>query len=330
MESAARIASVAGVPALTNNLGNQVSNLVVAHNSLANYSAPAFGDDPGQFGLWLTPFYGQSDVDGLKAGSLDNGYEMNYGGAALGLDYNISENFRLGLALNAGGGDTESQGDFNKTENDFDFWGLSLYASYANGVFGLTGDVGYTSLDNEITQNLPASVGGGRLRADGGADLFTVDLTGEYRIAGGGALEVAPHLGLRYTQTSTDDAKVKLSNGGNILDVATDDQNLFQIPLGVKFSAGIGHRRRLDNHSLGRPGRSVHYGRYRCGFHSPYRRHPVSRRDQQRSDRQGGLPGLPGPSGQIRQRPDPGPGIWPPGFWQPDRPLGERLLRFEF
>ncbi len=240
LEGAAQVAAAAGAPTLAANLGGQTSGLVVAHNSLLNDAPPSFGDQPGQFGLWLTPFYGMSDVDGLDAGQFENAYEMNYGGAVLGLDYNISERFRLGLALNAGGGDSESQGDFNKTENDFDFWGLSLYGSYSNGAFGLTGDLGITAVSNEIRQNLPAALGlGNRLRAATDSDLFTVGLTGEYRVTTGGGLEVTPHAGLRYTKISTDQANVKLSDGRRVFDVDTDDQNLFQIPLGVKLSKGM-------------------------------------------------------------------------------------------
>ncbi|UQZ88332.1 hypothetical protein C4J81_03570 [Deltaproteobacteria bacterium Smac51] len=235
LEGAAQIAVAAGVPTLANNLTNQVSGLIVAHNSLLNETQAAYGNEPGKLAIWVTPFYGYSDVDGMDAGKFENGYEINYGGAALGLDYNISENFRLGLALNAGGGDTESQGDFYKTENDFDFWGVSLYGSYTNGAFGLTADLGYTGIDNELEQKTPAVGLGGDLKSNVDSDVFTVGLTGEYRFVTESNLNVTPHLGMRYTKISTDDASLK-SGGRRVLDVETDDQNLFQIPLGVKFS----------------------------------------------------------------------------------------------
>ncbi len=240
LEGAAQIAVAAGVPALTNNVIAKVSGLVVDHNNLLNDTQPAYGNEPGAFGLWLNPFYGYSDVDGLESGRFENGYEINYGGAAFGLDYNVNEAFRLGLALNAGGGDSESQGDFNKTENDFDFFGVSLYGSYSNGAFGLTGDLGYTTVDNEVEQSVPAAMlMPGKLHSDMDSDALTVGLTGRYRFAAGENLNVTPHLGLRYTKVSTDDAEVKLSNDLKVFEVKTDDQNLFQIPLGVEFSSDI-------------------------------------------------------------------------------------------
>ncbi len=239
LEGAAQIAVAAGVPALTNNVLTKVSSLIVDHNNLLNATQPAYGNEPGSFGLWVNPFYGYSDVDGMDAGKFENGYEINYGGAAFGVDYNLSEAFRLGLALNMGGGDSESQGDFNTTENDFDFFGVSLYGSYSNGAFGLTGDVGFTGVDNEIDQRVPAALGMGNLKTNVDSDAFTVGLTGQYRFAAGDNLNITPHLGLRYTKISTDDSSVKLANGGRVFDVATEDQNLFQIPLGVEFSSNI-------------------------------------------------------------------------------------------
>ena len=241
MEGAAQITVAAGVPALSLNVINKVSGLIAAHADLPGDTQPAYGDEPGQMGLWVTPFYGYSDVDGLDTGGkFKNGWELSYGGAAIGIDYNVNETFRLGLALNAGGGDSESQGDFHRTENDFDFFGVSLYGSYTNGAWGLTGDIGYTSIDNAIEQKLPSAMGlGSKLKAEVDSDAFTVGLTGRYRFTAGSGLNITPHLGLRYTKISTDGAEVKSPSHGRVFKVETDDQNLFQIPLGVKFSGDL-------------------------------------------------------------------------------------------
>ncbi|UQZ91382.1 hypothetical protein C4J81_18970 (plasmid) [Deltaproteobacteria bacterium Smac51] len=240
LEGAAQIAVAAGVPAASLNVINKFSSLIVDHNNLLNDTQPAYGNEPGQIGVWVTPFYGYSDVDGMDTGSkFENGWELSYGGAAFGVDYNVNEAFRLGLALNVGGGDSESQGDFYKTENDFDFFGVSLYGSYTNGAWGLTGDIGYTALDNEIEQKLPAAMQmGSKLKADVDSDAFTVGLTGQYRFTTSNNLNITPHLGLRYTKISTDDANVKAGHD-RIFKVDTEDQNLFQIPLGVQFSGDI-------------------------------------------------------------------------------------------
>lgn len=240
LEGVGQIAVAAGVPTITNNITNKFASLIADHSNLLFDTAPAFGNEPGQFGLWLTPFYQYSDVDGMDtSGGFDNGYEINFGGAALGMDYNINESFRLGLAFQVGGGDSESQGDFYKTESDFDFWGLSLYGTYTNGAFGLTGDIGYSEVDNDLEQDIPGVLGfGGKLKSQVDSDAFTVGLTGQYRIMASDNFAITPHLGMRYTKISIDDAHVK-GSGHRLFTVDTEDQNLFQIPVGVKFSADI-------------------------------------------------------------------------------------------
>jgi hypothetical protein len=233
LESAAQIAVAAGVPALTNNVVTKISTLVVDHVNLLNETQPAYGNEPGAFGLWVNPFYGMSDVDGMDAGNFETGYELNYGGAAFGFDYNLTEAFRLGLALNVGGGDSESDGDLSDTQNDFDFFGASLYGSYSNGAFGLTADLGYTAVDNDIEQDLLA-VGlgmGNSLESQVDSYAFTIGLTGQYRFTTASDLNITPHLGVRYTKISTDDANIELANGNRVFDVETDDQNLFQNPV---------------------------------------------------------------------------------------------------
>jgi hypothetical protein len=243
LEGAAQIAVAGGVPYITSNVISKVSNLIIDHNDLLNATQPAYGNEPGQFGLWVTPFYSMGDVDGMDAGRFENGFDINYGGAAFGMDYNITESFRLGLALNLGSGDTdtdESGSDFNQTENDFDFFGGTLYGSYTNGAFGLTGDLGYTSVDNDIEQRVPASLGlGSRLHSDVDSDAFTVGLTGKYRFAAGENLNIAPHLGLRYTKIGIDNTTVRMNGNGRVFDADTEDMNLFQIPLGVEFTGNI-------------------------------------------------------------------------------------------
>ncbi|UQZ88014.1 hypothetical protein C4J81_01790 [Deltaproteobacteria bacterium Smac51] len=239
MEGAAQVAVAAGVPSLTTSVASSFAGQVVDHNSLANIQ-PAFGNEPHAVGLWFSPFYQYSDVDGMSSGKFDNGYEMKYGGAVIGLDYNFNESFRLGLAFHAGGGDSESQGDFYRTENDFNFWGLSLYGNYTYGAFGLTADIGYTGLSSDLDQRIPTALGfGSKLKANGvDSDVLTLGLTGEYRFQPRDIFYITPHLGIRYTRNSTDDATLKAENQ-RLFKVKTDDQNLVSFPIGIKFSGDI-------------------------------------------------------------------------------------------
>ena len=109
--------------------------------------------------------YGAEHARNLGAGSLDGGYNADFGGIVFGGDYAFGD-FRVGMALNAGSGTARSRGDFNATKNDFDFWGMNLYGSWSRDQFNIVGDLGYSANKNEVKQDLPATMQLGQLRAD--------------------------------------------------------------------------------------------------------------------------------------------------------------------
>lgn len=241
LEGAAAMASTAGVQTSTYSISNTLAENYNARLSYLRDTAPAAGSgEAGTIGIWINPFYNFSDVDGVKIGRNSAEYEFNYGGATIGLDSNINDNFRLGLAFSAGGGDTESKGHkFNKTESDFDFWGLGVYGSYTNGMFGLTGDISYSSTSYDIDQRLPSAMGMNKLTADVDTDALTVGLTGEYRFLTSNNLNIIPHLGLRYTNLKTDSYRIKEKGVGNVFRVSSETQNIWTIPLGVTFTGEV-------------------------------------------------------------------------------------------
>ncbi|UQZ91392.1 hypothetical protein C4J81_19020 (plasmid) [Deltaproteobacteria bacterium Smac51] len=237
IEGAAQMAVSGGAPGLLNTFANVMGDVIGAkYSMMGDMLATAAGSEPGGFGIWVNPYYRSVDVDGMSAGHFKTGYDADFGGVVLGLDYNVGESLRLGLGLNIGGGDSESQGDFYKTDNDFDFWGLSLFGSYTFGAWGLTADLGYTSSSNDITQKLPAAYELGRLKADVDAKAFTVGLTGEYLIELE-SMKLMPHLGLRYTSLKTDDYDVKAGGGlGKVFSIESERQNVWSVPVGLTLS----------------------------------------------------------------------------------------------
>lgn len=241
LEGAAAMAATAGVQTSTYSISNTLAENYNARLSYLRDTAPAAGSgEAGTIGVWINPFYNSTDVDGVRIGRYNGEYEFNYGGGTIGIDSNISDNFRLGLAFSAGGGDTESKGsNFNKTESDFDFWGLGVYGSYTNGMFGLTGDISYSSTSYDIDQRLPGALGMNKLTADVDTDAFTVGLTGEYRFLTSNNLNIIPHLGLRYTNLKTDSYRVKEKGVGNVFKISSETQNIWTIPLGVTFTGEV-------------------------------------------------------------------------------------------
>lgn len=216
-------AVLASLPQVALATVSAVYGLIDEHAALAT-ATPSFGDAAGNLGVWASPFYKYSQFDGTGFGY---DHEINLGGGLVGLDYNVADNFRLGVALSAGGGTAKGDGrDRFKVEDDFNFFGASLYGSYAYGALTVAGDLGYTAIGHDM------EVKGLGAKDKPDTDAFTVGLSGRYKLALE-AMDVTPHLGLRYIGLSGDDANF----GGD--KVETADARLFQVPVGVTLGKDL-------------------------------------------------------------------------------------------
>lgn len=188
-------------------------------------------------GVWIMPLYQSENVWGMKAENFKTGYNSDLGGVALGADYTFADAFRVDVALNLGGGYAQSSGDFNKTDNSFNFWGVGLYGGWTQNNFGLTADAGYTSNYNKVKQELPQSMLMNDLKADVTSYAITAGLRGEYKFETS-VLDIVPHISARYTSLNTDSYDVK--SGGTVFEVDQAHQSLWTFPVGVTFSKDIG------------------------------------------------------------------------------------------
>ncbi len=187
--------------------------------------------------LWISPLYQYSNVHGVDVGAFKNGYETGLGGLTLGADYTFNDIFRVGLAFNVGAGYTESTGDFYDTNNDFDFWGLSLYGGLSKDNFTLMADVGYSSVYGELTQDTAAGLGFSTLKADTQSDVWTVGLTAAYTFKTD-FIDITPHAGVRYMHVTTYGFDTK-SNGVVQVHSGEINQGVWYFPVGVTFSKDI-------------------------------------------------------------------------------------------
>lgn len=185
-------------------------------------------------GLWIMPLYQSNNVWDMKAENFKGGYTSDLGGVALGADYTIDDSLRFGLAFNLGGGYAQSRGDFNKTDNSFNFWGINLYGGWTKNNFGLSGDVGYTSSYNKMKQELPSAMQMGDLKSDVTSHAWTAGLRGEYKFATE-ALDIIPHVGVRYLGLTTSDYDAKHS-GNTVFKADESFQSIWTFPVGLTFS----------------------------------------------------------------------------------------------
>ncbi len=262
IEGAAQMGAAGAVAANSFGVGQAMGGALVARNSTtgmgSNASKPvAVSMQDGQvvadagvsagsalqsgFGMWLMPLYKWNNVNGVDAGNLDHGYTSGLGGIALGADYThgISKDtaLRFGLAFNVGGGYSESSGDFNETNNNFDFWGLSAYAAMQKQNFLATLDLGYTSLSHSVNQEIPSSMLMSDFESDISSEIFTVGLNLEYAFVTD-FMTITPHAGVRYMNVTTHGYDIE-SAGQTVANSDTQNQGVWYFPVGVTLSKDI-------------------------------------------------------------------------------------------
>lgn len=236
LESAGQLSVLGGAPLAAFDAASVTSEAIHGRAGMGSPMSRMASMSSHSFGVWAMPMYRSTRLDGQKAGNFHYGVDSNLYGGSIGADMN-SGNFRYGLALSVGGGDTESSGgDLRDTENDFDFWGVTAYAGWKHGNFSLTGELGYTSMDNDIDQDMPADLGG-KLHADVDADLYRAGLTAAYRIPTA-LVDITPSVGVRYN-AYRQDAHAITNRDGDVFNVDSADMDTWSFPIMVNLSRDI-------------------------------------------------------------------------------------------
>lgn len=234
VDGAAQIAVAGGVQGMAVAAADAPVRAIQDHASLSHMTTTREGAiRKDGLNLWINALYGAEHARNLGVGSLDGGYNADFGGIVFGGDYAFGD-FRVGMALNAGSGTARSRGDFNATKNDFDFWGMNLYGSWSRDQFNIVGDLGYSANKNEVKQDLPTTMQLGQLRADVDTGVLTAGLRGEYRFETDWA-DVTPHVGVRYYNLRTDGFTSRIDDH-DVFRVGRDTQEIWTFPIGVSFS----------------------------------------------------------------------------------------------
>ena len=215
LNDVAAIGATTGAQAVTMDAVNQMADTVAARTSILTQRAQGVN-------VWVDVnggrFEGKKVMDGA-------GYSSDIYAGTLGADYQFANGAVLGAALTIGTADTDSKGTTAKTSMDSDLVGFSVYGSktFAN-IWNVAGDIGYLQASNDVTES---GYGFGDFSED--VNAFTLGVRGEV-LTKAGSVNIVPHLGLRYTRLSTDGFKAGFNT-------EIDDQNIFQMPVGVTVSA---------------------------------------------------------------------------------------------
>ena len=203
-----------------------------AVNSLANFSELA-GSTHGTYttalltsDLWAVYSHSNESVDGLTLAKQKADYEGSYNSYVIGSDLYEKDNLVLGVAGSYSTGKISSRHNAVSTKNEAKYYGASLYGRKINGKTSYLADLSYLHGSNDITQHNSGSVVTGKPKTD--AISLGVKAEQEFETAHGSLI---PYAGVRYMHLSQGDYKTSAG-----FSYEQDDQNLFLIPLGVKFT----------------------------------------------------------------------------------------------
>lgn len=190
--------------------------------------------------LWVTPIYKNADYDGLAIENQTYGTDIKLYGMTIGADFELQPNLTVGAMFSAGSGDVSGTNLASNVSNDFNYYGLGLYAGYGMDNLSFAGfeidnlsfiaDLGYTMVDND----LEGKTGVGTLKSSADSSNLSFGVTGkaDFKIA---EYHVTPHAGVRLSLLELDDFGTEYSQS------SVDSLNIFSVPVGVTIAKEIEH-----------------------------------------------------------------------------------------
>ena len=178
-------------------------------------------------GIWAKYVHNKYETSGMSSSVGGIRSSTDYDGAIVGVDIAKNGNFQYGAAIHYGSGD----GDGILSRNDYDAWGLALYASLKDEEAGtnLMADIGWLTTDNDID----GTVNGKSMSADRDVDAWTIGVRGEKEFVSG-QNQIVPYVGLRYMSINPGAYSVYWG-GEKFSSYDADNQNLWLLPIGVSL-----------------------------------------------------------------------------------------------
>lgn len=162
---------------------------------------------------------GSSDFGAIKA---------DLGGLVVGGEYSAND-WTFGALANLGTGTVRGQDDNSGIRNEVDYYGVQAYAGKRFGMMNVIGQVGYVTTSNDVSHTTVANE-----KADIDADVLSVGVRGEMRFDLTQNSRLVPYIGFNYLRVNTDGY-----NTDQGLRVKEQDQDVFTVPVGVKFAGDM-------------------------------------------------------------------------------------------
>lgn len=220
LNSAGAMSELAGVAHSTYAVSNILTDAVADHVSLSN-------DHDYDSDIWAHYVHNKENVEGLAVANFGADYDAQYNGIVVGGDFYKKDKVVAGAALTYVDGNINGSSLAARTENDAEFYGVSVYGSVTNNDNAVIGDISYLHGKHDITQRNS----GMSLTGEPESDAFSVGVRVEKSIESKDG-KFVPYAGLRYMHVGT-------ANYTNSIGMSYDaeDANLFLLPVGLKYSA---------------------------------------------------------------------------------------------
>lgn len=224
LNSVANMGELAGVNHGAYSMSNTMTDAVADHLSLANH-----GEQDND--IWARYIHSEEDIEDMELGGINADYDATYNGIIVGGDFYKNGKGTVGLAVAYADGDIDGSNMAARTENDAEYYGASLYGRIDNGDSALLGDISFLHSSNDITQYNSDE----KITASPDADAFSIGLRAEKEIKAGNG-KLVPYAGVRYMHMGAGDYTNSLG-----MKYDADEQNLFLLPVGLKYTAEIKH-----------------------------------------------------------------------------------------
>ncbi len=175
--------------------------------------------------LWAQFVGGKTKLDGISSGGQDINTETDVYGIVVGGEAQ-TERFTFGAAFTAGTGKTEN--DAVDGEDDFDFYGLSLYGKTTVAGFDILGDISATWLKSDFTIGGAADVD-----TDTTTAVYSFGVQGEKTFELSWA-DLTPFIGVDVYHLRSDGF-----NNGHGAEVDDSDATAVEFPIGARITKDI-------------------------------------------------------------------------------------------
>jgi outer membrane autotransporter protein len=181
---------------------------------------------PDVWGLWVGPFFQHSSVHGMGAsGSTER---HNSGGSAFGLDLLLGE-VLLGGSFDTGESKATYHDRYVSSEDESDFYGLTLYADWQHEQLRIYTGLGYAKYEHDTKSRAVIDSWGFYQKAELDTTALTAALIVEYTFPGE-IVDVKPYAGVKYALVDTDSWRM------GELKCRTEKLDSVRFPVGVEFS----------------------------------------------------------------------------------------------